>query len=349
MFLNKKVLITGHTGFKGSWMSLILMTFGAKIIGYSISVPNKNCLYNYIKDIFYRDYRGNILNKKKIELILSKEKPDYIFHFAAQPIVSESYKDPLNTFAVNSLGSLNLLDAVRNTLSRAVVVMITSDKVYKNNEWVWGYRENDQLGGIDPYSASKAMTEIGINSYIKSFFKNSNVCVTTVRAGNVIGGGDWSANRIVPDTIKSTIKNRKVLLRSPKSIRPWQHVFEPLSGYINLSLKMKKLKLNNESFNFGPDPSLTYTVENVVKKMSEYWSQIKWKSNNQNLNQMHESQLLSLDYSKAYNILKWTPKLNFDENIKYTVDWYKEFNENKKNIKNFSIGQINKYFKNYEC
>lgn len=326
-YKNKKVLVTGHTGFKGGWLSLWLEKLGAEVIGYSLDPMYENGIYltTGIKDKI-RDYRADIRDLDKLIEVFEKEKPEIVFHLAAQPLVLESYNNPVETFEINVQGTVNVLEAIRKTDSVKSAVMITTDKCYENKEWLWGYRENDTLGGHDPYSASKGAAEIVINSYRNSFFKNSsNIGIASARAGNVIGGGDWSKFRLIPDLIQSIKKNETVEIRSPQSTRPWQHVLEPLSGYLLLAFKLWD---NPEEFsgawNFGPFSHDFYTVGIVLKKIISYAQCGEWKDVSDK-SKLHEANLLMLDISKAMNKLNWNPKLNIDENIKYTIDWYMNY------------------------
>ena len=344
-FKNKKVLVTGHTGFKGSWLSLWLNILGAKVIGISNKVPTKPSHYESIKDCFFKDLRIDIRDKDSIKEIIRNYKPDYLFHLAAQPLVRLSYKDPILTWETNLMGTINILEQLRYVEKKCCAVIVTSDKCYDNLEWVWGYKETDKLGGPDPYSASKGAAEIAINSYVKSFFNNeSNVRIASVRAGNVIGGGDWAKDRIVPDCIRSWKDNLAVNLRNPKSTRPWQHVLEPLGGYILLASSLNKSSdLHGESFNFGPDSLQIRSVEEVVNEMSKYWEKVKWEVNVKNSDDLYESSLLKLNCDKALHYLKWHSCLSFSETIKLTVLWYKSFIEDPQNISYSTKKQINEY------
>tara|TARA_B100000795_G_C22806597_1_gene445334 strand:+ start:9259 stop:10356 length:1098 start_codon:yes stop_codon:yes gene_type:complete len=346
-FINKKVIITGHTGFKGSWLSVWLKLLGANVIGISLNTITKPSHFveaNISKGM--EDIRIDIKNKKKLSEAINDHKPDFIFHLAAQAIVKESYEDPLNTWETNVIGSLNVLDSLKKLNKKCSVVMITSDKCYENVEWLWGYKEIDTLGGADPYSASKAATEIGISSYIRSFFKpDGKIKIATARAGNVIGGGDWAANRIVPDIIKAWSSDEVVKLRYPESTRPWQHVLEPLSGYLNLAaLLNKNNNLHGEAFNFGPSDSQNYSVQNLVESMSNHWKKSKWKIVKDN-NKHHEAGLLKLNCDKSLSLLEWKSVMNFDETVKFTIDWYiNYYGKNTNSIKTTEF-QIKNYMK----
>jgi len=281
-FNNKKVLITGHTGFKGSWLTSWMLKLGANVHGISLGTPSKLNHFNYIKNNKnLKNYNINIQNYSKIALIINKIKPDYVFHLAAQSIVLRSYTDPRNTFLTNTIGTINLLESLRHLKKKCSVVIITSDKCYENYELKRGYNETDKLGGSDPYSASKGSAEIAFKSFYSSFFINNKyISLATARTGNVIGGGDWAINRIVPDCINSWSLSKTVFLRNPMSTRPWQHVLEPLSGYIILSIKLKKdLKINGESFNFGPSNLKPKSVQDLVSTMSKSWKKTSWKIN----------------------------------------------------------------------
>tara|TARA_A100001015_G_C15035282_1_gene735800 strand:- start:2837 stop:3922 length:1086 start_codon:yes stop_codon:yes gene_type:complete len=346
-YKDKKVVITGHTGFKGSWLTAWLCHHGAHVYGISDSIPtNPSNFKNLdIKKNFY-DHRINILDYKKLNNIIKKIAPDYIFHLAAESLVKKSYLDPLKAFNTNAIGSINLLESVRNIISNPpVVIMITSDKVYKNNEWIWGYRENDIIGGEDPYSASKGMAEIAINSYMKTYFKNlDDHKIAVARAGNVIGGGDWAPDRLIPDCMKAWSNGEEVIIRNPESTRPWQHVLEPLSGYLLLGLKLSNdNRINQQKFNFGPKPTNNFTVEEVINEMSKYWKNVKILKDTGD-HDVKEAGLLKLNCDKALTELGWTPSLTFEETIKLTVEWYKAFYNND-NAYKLTINQINKFEK----
>ena len=345
-FKNKKVLITGHTGFKGSWLSTWLSQLGANVIGISNSVPSNPSHYQYIKKSLTHDHREDIRNFKGLSIILKNHNPDFVFHLAAQPLVRESYKDPLSTWNTNLIGTLNLLEALREMQSPCYAVFITSDKCYDNLEWTWGYRENDRLGGPDPYSASKGCAELAINSYKKSFFNSSKsiVRIASARAGNVIGGGDWAKDRIVPDCMRAWSISKSVKLRNPNSTRPWQHVLEPLSGYLALALALySNNSIHGESFNFGPQSAQTHSVLDVVKEMAKYWDKVKWIEDSIDKNNLYESCLLKLNCDKALHSLNWYSCLSFHETVKLTVDWYKSFKDNPMEIEKLSNKQIKEY------
>jgi len=334
-YRNKKVFVTGHTGFKGSWLVFWLKQLGAKVYGYSLTpntTPNHYSLLNPEKN---KESIANILEKEKLLKAMQKFAPDFVFHLAAQPLVRYSYQEPEETWATNVLGSLNIYETVRKTPSVKVLVTITTDKVYENNEWPWGYRENDRLGGHDPYSASKAAMEILTASYRKSFFNHkadgNNSCqVAVVRAGNVIGGGDWAVDRLIPDLIKTTQSKKPISIRSPKAVRPWQHVLEPLSGYLHVGSLLwsdytkKKDSKYADAFNFGPYLHEKLEVENVAKIAKKIWPEINYQIK-EDKNSPHEAGLLQLDISKATKALGWKPLWRTDEGIQITIDWYKQY------------------------
>tara|TARA_B110000971_G_scaffold117240_1_gene120159 strand:+ start:394 stop:1455 length:1062 start_codon:yes stop_codon:yes gene_type:complete len=344
IFRNKKVLITGHTGFKGSWLSLWLNISGAKVYGISNNYKSTETnIKNFRLKKNVKNFNIDIRNFVKLNKIITKIKPDFIFHFAAQSLVGNSFKNPVYNFETNFNGTLNLLEVLRLSKFKCISIIITSDKSYKNLEIKRGYTENDILGGDDPYSASKASAEFVINSYFKSFLKNKkNLRIAICRAGNVIGGGDWSNDRLIPDIMRSIFNNKKVKLRNQSSTRPWQHVLDVLNGYLILASKLKKNnKLNGQSFNFGPPIKSNYTVLAIVREMKKNWNLLEWVFSNRTY---HESTLLKLNSSKSLKYLNWKNKLDFKELIKLVTDWYKCFYENK-NIYDFSIKQIRNFEK----
>jgi len=347
IFKGSNVLITGHTGFKGSWLTLLLKLLGANITGVSLSVPSQPSLFDILnlkKDI--KDFRFNIFDENKLKKIINELKPDFIFHLAAQPLVFESYKNPLETWQTNLMGTINVLESISILDNKCSIILITSDKVYKNYEKINGYSEGDELGGDDPYSASKAASELAINSYINSkLSKKNNLNIGIGRAGNVIGGGDWAKNRLVPDCVLSWSNSKKVQIRNPSSTRPWQHVLEPLSGYINFAASLdSNINLRNEIFNFGPGIKNIFTVKDLVSKMSDYWTKVQWLDSSFENNNPNETNLLHLNCDKAEEKLNWKSKWNFDKTVKETINWYKDYYEkDNKFIKQKSINQINDY------
>ena len=308
IFKNKKVIITGHTGFKGSWLTMWLIMSGAKVIGLSDhfkSFPSHFQLLRLNKKIINK--KLDIRNLVKLQKCIKKYQPDFVFHLAAQSIVKAAYENPIQTWSTNSIGTVNILESLRQLKKKCVAVIVTSDKCYENFEIKRGYNENDRLGGKDPYSASKASADIAIRSYISSFFchKKNKVFIATARAGNVIGGGDWSPNRLIPDCVRSWSSKKKVLIRSPHSTRPWQHVLEAIYGYITLAINLNKnSSLHGEAFNFGPSNYQNYKVISVIKLMKEYWQNVSWKLHKNN-KIFKESSLLKLNSQKAKKNLKW--------------------------------------------
>lgn len=348
VFKGKRVLVTGHTGFKGSWLTLWLVRLGARVIGLSDDIPTtpSNFEVNNIAKII-EDNRVDIRNYDLVSNIVNSANPDFVFHLAAQSLVRESYDQPLKTFGINAMGTANILEALISLDKKVTVVMITSDKAYDNVEWVWGYKETDRLGGKDPYSASKGMAELVIKTYFESFIKDKTDKITLgiARAGNVIGGGDWAKDRIVPDCIRSWSINQSVKIRNPNSTRPWQHVFEPLSGYLSLAGKLTvNSKINGEAYNFGPPANQNHTVDELIIEMNNYWHGIEWQYEIEKGEIFHEASLLKLNCDKALFDLNWIPTLNFKQTVKMTVEWYKEFYENESsNMLEYSNEQIDSY------
>jgi len=353
---NKKVLITGHSGFKGSWLSLVLTTLGAKVFGISLAPETKPALFNQIKlpkkiefSFFIDINNRSDLNKKIIEI-----RPDIVFHLAAQPLVRQSYLNPLGTWQTNLMGTLNLLDSLTKLNDLCAAVIITTDKVYKNREWDYGYRENDELGGYDPYSASKAACEIAISSWRSSFCKGKlnkeKLVIASARAGNVIGGGDWAKDRIIPDLVKSFSNNSNIQIRNPNSTRPWQHVLDPISGYLLLAEKLFKTQKEKEdildnnyatSFNFGPSIDSNKTVLELVEEITKYWEG-SW-SINENNDGFHEASKLSLQIDKSYKFLNWYPRWDFHESVQRTIEWYKKVDSNESVAYNACLEDIDLY------
>ena len=346
-YKGKTVLVTGHTGFKGSWLSVWLHEMGARVIGYSLDPlsENDNFVLSGIGDKIV-DLRGDVRDKDRLSEVMSTYRPDIVFHLAAQALVRLSYKIPIETYEVNLMGTINVLEAIRTTESVKVGVFITTDKCYENKEQIWGYRESEPMGGYDPYSSSKAACEIAIASWRRSFFhpeetEKHGKSILSVRAGNVIGGGDWGLDRIIPDCIKSLEGNKPIEIRSPNSIRPWQHVLEPLSGYLLLAKKaFEEPSTYCEAWNFGPKDDSIATVWDVAGLVVNAYGKgtLKDVSNKQNV---HEATLLRLDISKARFILGWQPRLTLEENIELTVDWYKRYKST--NVYELCLEQI-RYF-----
>ncbi len=350
IYKGKKVLITGHTGFKGSWITAWLLKLDAHVVGISIDIPTKPSLFEEMKlSEKITDYRQDIRDLHSVEEIITKEKPDFVFHLAAQPIVSLSYSDPVNTFSTNVMGTVNVLEALRKLENKCIAVIITSDKCYDNVECVWGYKETDSLGGKDIYSGSKGAAEIVFKSYFHSFFKNHQfVTIVSARAGNVIGGGDWAKDRIVPDCMNAWHSGKSVEIRSPLATRPWQHVLEPVSGYLNLGQKIAEdQSLHGESFNFGPKSENSHSVVNLLEDLSKFWNLKDGLSPYTITDNIlfHEAGLLKLNCDKALFFLKWLPTLEYDELIAFTSQWYYEFYNNYegKDMWEYTVNQLQAY------
>jgi len=346
-YKNKKVLVTGHTGFKGSWLSLWLLKLGADVVGYALDpyTSKDNFVVSGLSEKM-EDIRGDIRDFEKFNSVVKKYKPEIIFHLAAQAILRLSYEIPKETIETNVMGTENVLEAFRKSDSAKTLIVITSDKCYENKEWIWGYREIDPVGGYDPYSASKGAAEVITSAYIRSFFNPKNYkkhgkVVSTVRAGNVIGGGDWGKDRIIPDAIRALENGKPIEVRNPNSVRPWQFVLEPLNGYLLLASKMHEdPEIFSGPWNFGPNPDSIITVKEVVEKVLKYYGKGNWVRTNK-YDEFHESTLLNLDTSKARYLLGWKPELNIDEAIKMTVEWYKNYHD--KNIKKIINDQIERF------
>jgi len=344
---DKKVLITGHTGFKGSWLSLWLQKTGSEVVGLSLSqVTNPNLfeVANVASGMHSID--GDVRDLEQLKATVEKHQPEIIIHMAAQSLVRYSYTNPIETYTTNILGTINVLEAVRQVKGPRVVLIVTSDKCYQNNEWLWGYRENEPMGGHDPYSNSKGCAELAVSAYRFSYFPvedfdRHKVAVASARAGNVIGGGDWAEDRLVPDTIKAFMENRSVIVRSPNAMRPWQHVLEPLHGYLSL---IEKLWINGPEFsggwNFGPKDDVR-EVSWIVEKMVKLWGGNAQWNLDKNLHP-HEATYLKLDCSKANNVLKWIPKLNLTDALEWIVKWYRNYQENK-DMRAYTEAEISRY------
>lgn len=332
VYKNKKVLITGNTGFKGSWLSTWLTMLGAEVYGYSLSVPTEPAMYKVL-DLEHKikNKFGDIRDKETFNEYVQNIKPDFLFHLAAQAIVSTSYKEPFDTITTNVVGTASVLEAIRNITWDCTCVLITSDKAYNNVEWIWGYRENDRLGGKDVYSGSKGAAELVIKSYWNSFIKEmSNIKFGVTRAGNVIGGGDWAKDRIVVDCAKAFSKGETVEIRCPKATRPWQHVLEPLSGYLTLGQWLYEGKSENgEAYNFGPKAEQTKTVFELTQDLAEKWGLDKENASKLTGNiPFKEANLLKLNCDKALAFLHWHSTLNYDECVSIIAEWYKTYYEN---------------------
>lgn len=334
-YQGKRVFITGHTGFKGSWLALWLTRLGADVIGYSVDIPSNPSHFELLR-LDLTSLKGDIRDKKKLSAAIKKYQPDIVFHLAAQSLVRASYQDPVATFETNVMGTINLLESCRTADRVKVILNITSDKCYQNKEWTRAYTEDDPLGGYDPYSASKGAAEIVANSYRNSFFnvkdygKKHSTLLADVRAGNVIGGGDWANDRLIPDMMKATGRGETVTIRNPRATRPWQHVLEPLSGYLHLGWKLLEGKKElADNWNFGPANESHLTVEQVIKLAKKDWTKISYTIQ-EDSNNVHEAHLLQLDSSKARAQLHWRSVWKDDAAIEKTVEWYKQYYENER-------------------
>jgi len=344
-FENKKVLVTGDTGFKGSWLCIWLKELGAEVSGYAL--PPQTARDNFVTSGLagkIKHLDGDIRDLKKLSGYVKQVSPDIVFHLAAQPLVIESYNNPHYNFETNLMGTVNIFEAVRTCPSVKVAINVTTDKCYQNNEWPWGYREIDPMGGDDPYSASKGCSELITNSYIRSFFtKESTAHVASARAGNVIGGGDWAENRIIPDILRAYESETIAVIRNPDAVRPWQFVLEPLCGYLKLAENLYNHgKRFSGGWNFGPAAYENYTVGNVVNEVKKSIPSIRLDAP-ELTGKLHEAGLLKLDITKAVNYLGWKPKLNFEETIQFTVHGYLEELRDKKNIYSSRVKQIKSF------
>lgn len=336
-YAKKRVLVTGHTGFKGSWLALWLTELGAEVSGISLPSIESTSHWSLLK-LDVDDHRLDIREVETLRQALIKIQPEIVFHLAAQSLVRRSYLDPLETWSTNLMGTANLLEACRKTPSVRSIVVITTDKCYENREWHWGYRESDRLGGYDPYSASKAGAELVASSYRRAFLnKETTTLLATARAGNVIGGGDWSEDRLIPDLIHALENNQSLEIRSPLATRPWQHVLETLSGYLMLGQKLQTGNVEfSEAWNFGPPPEGNLTVSEVLVKLGQQWERMRWHTTDQR--QPHESNLLYLDSSKARNKLGWQPVWNIDTTLQKTTEWYRAWLVNQEVISRQQLG-----------
>ncbi len=348
IYKGKKVFVTGHTGFKGSWLTAWLLKLGADVTGYSIDIPTSPSIFEALGlETKINHIIGDILDFDKLKSALNDNKPDFIFHLAAQAIVSKSYTDPVHTLQTNVIGSANVLQAIKELELDCTTVMITSDKCYENVEWVWGYKETDQLGGRDIYSASKGAAELVSHAYLYSFFPEPDKCrLATARAGNVIGGGDWAKDRIVADCVRAWSENEIVEIRSPEATRPWQHVLEPLSGYLNLGERLyNNDDLHGESFNFGPKSNLNHTVVDLIRDLATHWGindegkVFKITDNKP----FHEAGLLKLNCDKALFKFKWQATLDYKQTAKFTSEWYYNYYQSETNMYAFTMAQLEEY------
>jgi CDP-glucose 4,6-dehydratase len=340
---NKKVLITGHTGFKGAWLSYLLSSWGAKVSGLSLA-PERPSFYELLQlDQQVVSHIGDIRNPELVQNVFLKEKPEIVFHMAAQALVRPSYQDPVGTYATNVMGTAHVLEGIRKISSVKSCVVVTSDKCYENREWARGYKEDDAMGGWDPYSSSKGCAEILTSSWVRSFFHDRPIGIASGRAGNVIGGGDFAVDRLIPDCMRAFAQGEKVILRNPSATRPWQHVLEPLSGYITLAeTNFQEPFHYRGGWNFGPGPDQELTVEQVVKAARENWGDAA-SFEVQSAGHPHEAHLLKLDCSKAFEKLAWKPTLNFEQTIQWTIEWYKAWAHHSENLEKITARQVQSY------
>lgn len=342
---NKKVFLTGHTGFKGAWLAFILNSFGAKVTGYSLKPPTSPNLFELIElDKKISSITGDVRNLENLKIAFEKFQPEIVFHLAAQPIVLEGYKNPVETYSTNVMGTVNILECVRKSTSVKSFVNVTTDKVYRNNEWCYGYREIDEINGNDPYSNSKSCSELVTQCYTRSFFSDREISISTVRAGNVIGGGDFAEFRIIPDCVRAALSGQSIKVRNPNSIRPYQHVLEPLFVYLMIAEKQFGNKNFSGSYNVGPSDNDNVTTGELAEIFCKSWGEnLKWES--QSLNQPKEANFLKLDCAKLKSVFDWTPIWNIQTAIEKTVEWYKIFRD-KKNLVECMSRQINERFQN---
>ncbi len=347
-YSGKRVLVTGHTGFKGAWLSQWLLEMGAEVAGYSDQVPTQPSLFEVLQlSTKLRDIRGDVRDFSKLFESFSDFKPEVVFHLAAQPLVRLSYESPLDTLSTNVMGTAHVLEAVRKTPSVRVLVNVTSDKCYENREWAYSYRENDAMGGWDPYSASKGAAELVFSTFARSYFLNSKAApvVVTARAGNVIGGGDWAQDRIVVDCMKAWAAGKPVELRNPSATRPWQHVLDCLSGYLLLGARAQSEpeRYRGEAFNFGPANGQGATVQSLVAELAKGWDGSAWGVAPDAASQPHEAKFLRLNCDKAAQVLGWKPRWDFEETAIKTAEWYRTYALDRSRIRDLSIRQLSEY------
>jgi len=347
-WLGKRVFLTGHTGFKGAWLSLMLSRLNARATGYALEPPTRPNLFTLANAAEHiDDMRGDVRDLETLSTAMRSVAPEIVIHMAAQPLVRESYADPVGTYATNVMGTVNVLEAARQTESVRLVLVITTDKCYENRDWVWGYRETDALGGHDPYSNSKACAELATSAYRDSFFRaKKNVRIISARAGNVIGGGDFAADRILPDALRAFVAGRALKVRNPKAVRPWQHVLEPLAGYLQLVEKAMTAPPDRAAefdggFNFGPGPASEQSVESLLAHFISAWGlDAKWEKDGDD--HPHEARLLRLDTAKARETLGWTPLLDFEQTTQWTAGWYRAFVD-RADVLETTLKQVDRY------
>lgn len=338
-YRGKRVFITGHTGFKGSWLSLWLERLGANVMGYSLAAPTNPAHFELLKQAGHlkiETVTGDIRDLDSLRSAVEQFQPDIVIHMAAQPIVRQSYRDPIETYDTNVMGTLKVLEACRSAKNLRAIINVTSDKCYENHEWVWGYRETDPMGGFDPYSSSKGCAEILSASFQRSFFSHDGygqshrVLVASVRAGNVIGGGDWAADRLLPDLVRAATAKTAAQVRNPSAIRPWQHVLEPLTGYLLVGSRLLGGDIGCDGpYNFGPDQDSCVTVGTLLETMQSAWPGFRFQMEPTNKQNPHEAHFLKLDSTKARSVLGWKPVLGFSETARWTADWYRSQIESK--------------------
>jgi CDP-glucose 4,6-dehydratase len=345
---DKKVLVTGHTGFKGGWLALWLQMAGAQVVGYALSPPTTPSLFEVANvSQGMTSIIGDIRDLERVQASIARQQPEIVFHLAAQPLVQRAYKDPVETYSTNVMGTVNLLEALRQSGSARVIVCITTDKCYENQEWFWGYRENEPMGGHDPYSSSKGCAELVISAYRRSYFSpdeygRHRVALASARAGNVIGGGDWAENRLIPDILKAIVADRAVLIRSPKATRPWQHVLEPLNGYLVLAEKLwERGPEFAQAWNFGPYDEDARPVEWIVERLTNSWGEnARWELDA--AQHPHEATFLKLDCSKARSLLGWAPKMGLSTTLEWIVEWHQHHQQGR-DMCHFTQAQIKRY------
>lgn len=348
---DRKVFLTGHTGFKGSWLSLLLQQMGAKVTGYALEPPTQPAMFTEAKvePALEQHILGDIRDLDKLTQAIERTQPTVVIHMAAQPLVRDSYSDPVGTYASNVMGTVHLLEAVRQTSSVKAVLNITTDKCYENNEWIWGYRENEPMGGRDPYSSSKGCAELVSAAYRQSFLQASGIALATARAGNVIGGGDWAKDRIVPDAMRAFIAKQPLQVRNPGAVRPWQHVLEPLVGYLQLCQQLVNAPEQfAEGWNFGPGEEDAQPVSYLADIMVNSWGEdAQWQQQG-NIKQPHEAQYLKLDCSKAKTRLHWRPQWQLEQALQQSVAWYRAWYQGL-DMKQFTLNQIADYQQNFQA
>ncbi len=346
VFNGRCVLVTGHTGFKGSWLTAWLKVLGARVVGLALDPPTHPSHFVAAQMAQgVQDLRVDVRDAQAVRDLVRREQPDFVFHLAAQALVRSSYLNPLETWQTNVMGTLHVVEALRALDKPCSAVIITSDKCYDNVEWVWGYRETDMLGGPDPYSASKGAAELVIRSHVKSYFQaDSKVRIASARAGNVIGGGDWAADRIVPDCVRAWSKGNVVQLRNPHATRPWQHVLEPLGGYLALAAALAvQPGLHGEAFNFGPPAQQNHSVLLLVEQMALHWEQVRWEDVSQCAKGPYESGLLKLNCDKALHQLQWRAVMGFEDTVRLTAQWYGAFYSEPERIAHVTASQVKTY------